>query len=104
MKLKKATILVVLFLYLASCATSSKRLNHLRVGMTRDEVIEVMGEPNETRAAPGGEVLVYHLAQSEWSSRTTEYWLVIDGEKLQSYGKPGDWGTANPQTIKIINH
>ena len=57
-------ILTVSFL-LTGCFSTVHRLNNLSVGMTKKEVIKVLGSPDTTRSPGGGvELLCYHLKRA----------------------------------------
>ena len=56
----KRLLPVLLCLGLVGCVTMSTQMNSLRVGMTKDEVIKVMGEPLSTSAKESLEYLNFH--------------------------------------------
>src|SRR5689334_2164553 len=47
---------------LAACATSAKRLSDVRVGMTRTEVIQTLGQPHSAEVRDGVETLYFNLS------------------------------------------
>lgn len=47
-----------------ACATSASRTNELSPGMTKAQVVEILGEPDRTDAAEGEERLYYWLSES----------------------------------------
>jgi hypothetical protein len=51
---------LLLLLLLAACVGTSDRLNRVSLGMTKAEVISVMGEPDSTAANASAEYLIYH--------------------------------------------
>lgn len=49
-------------LALSNCATSASRLSNLRVGMTKPEVIQTLGEPHSSEFRDGVESLLFNLS------------------------------------------
>jgi hypothetical protein len=48
---------------LVGCAASAKKLNHLQVGMTKQEIIQVLGTPKSIELRDGIETLHYTLSE-----------------------------------------
>lgn len=76
-------------LFLAGCETSAK-LNSIRIGMTKDQVLAIMGQPDSMSAQANVEYLTYYL---EVDSGPTQYdrnqpYMVrlVDG-KVESFGR-----------------
>ena len=80
--------LAVVFLF--SCAGSSKKMNLLSLGMTKQQVIETIGEPTSTSAKRNTECLYYRLTAGGFYS-DSYYVRLLDG-KVESYGRAGDFG------------
>ena len=80
------------------CATSSKNLNKVSVGMTKAEVIQILGQPQSTGANRAVEVFYYSL--SERIARPGEapapvqilgkYFVKFVDGNVESYGRLGD--------------
>lgn len=117
-------VLLISLLALVSCATSAKKTNRLSLGMSKNEVIEKIGvSPDESRAAEGHTFLIYKMREklpesdvarvsigivtfgiTEIVAPWQDYVFVFDQEnKLQKYGRVGDFGTTRPDTIKVIH-
>jgi hypothetical protein len=94
---------IVLFSLLSACASQSK-LNNLNIGMTKQDVIKIMGTPDSTKAREGEEVLVYTLRDGVMSPKYTskDYWVVLIDGKVKQYGRAGDYGSAEPERKHII--
>jgi len=80
-------------------------MNRLSVGMTKQEVIGAMGEP-QSSAAPGGgiEMLRYHLADNSDAAllgNYTEYYVKLVEGKVDSYGRMGDFNSTKDPTYNI---
>ncbi len=96
-------IVLILGLALAGCATSGK-INTVNIGMTKDEVIKVMGKPVSISAKEGTEYLNYKLSETSddaFMGWTTPYYVRIVNGKVDSYGRTGDFDSTQKQTIKI---
>lgn len=101
--------MILVILVLSGCGTlTAKSMNKLSIGMSKAEVIRIMGSPTTTKADGNTEVLEYKRMadmQEWWTSRSsqrTNYWIVFENGELIKYGKAGDWDTAQPETIKHI--
>lgn len=80
-----STLLVCLVIPMVGCAHASARINDLSLGMTKPEVIAVMGEPNSrSMTSPDREILVYEDHHNGWK----DFWLVLENGKLTQFGEP----------------
>ena len=61
MKLMKPTVLVVALILLAGCATTFRpwKLSEVEEGMTRTQVVQILGEPDSVETKDGSEFLYY---------------------------------------------
>jgi hypothetical protein len=112
------------------CSTSTvQNLNSVSVGMSKAEVIQTMGTPEETRAAEGTEYLIYKLRRAPSSGTQTgcataglftyglaylvaescryqdnDYFVQLNDGKVTAYGKIGDFNsTAKPEATINVN-
>ena len=97
-------ILIPIAFFIQGCATTSQ-MNHVNLGMTKQEVIKVMGEPSSTSATEGVEYMNYDLYLTalrfgEYVSQP--YYIRIVGGKVDSFGRKGDFGTTAPPTQKLV--
>jgi outer membrane protein assembly factor BamE (lipoprotein component of BamABCDE complex) len=97
--MKQVLLVVLSAVLLCGCATAPK-MNRLSVGMTKDEVIHIMGNPASVAASGGVEFLRYELSathqQAEYNVTEEYYVRLVDG-RVDSYGKMGDFdSTKNP--------
>lgn len=100
----KRLLVVLLCLGLVGCATAG-RMNSISLGMSRKEVVKLMGKPTSTSAIEGTEYLNYQLSQSAIEFEQVEpYYVCIRDGKVFSYGRKGDFdSTKDPtQVIKIM--
>lgn len=99
----KYFVAIILGLALAGCATSGK-INAVNIGMTKDEVIKVMGKPVSISAKGGTEYLNYKLSETDddaFRGWTSPYYVRIINGKVDSYGRTGDFDSTKNPTVKI---
>jgi hypothetical protein len=98
------TLILISIMILAGCATAPKT-NRLSLGITKQQVIAVMGSPNSTAAHIAGvEILRYRLSATNhdvFHRRTEEYFVRLVGGKVDSYGKMGDFDSEKDLTRKL---
>lgn len=104
----KYLLITFLLLGITGCATRGEKLMDVSIGMTKSQVIQVMGYPSTIKAKSGIEVLVYQINQWQVDSWTDSgaYWVFLRDGYVSEYGRPGDFGTtALPDQKYIIeNH
>ncbi|MGD8449531.1 MAG: hypothetical protein PVJ20_07460 [Desulfobacterales bacterium] len=89
MKSKRIIIIFLSVAFLLGCAESFQRINNLKIGMTKQEVIEVVGAPDSTSATKNVEYLKYRINTGLFD--TDEYYVrLLDGQ-VESYGQKGDF-------------
>jgi hypothetical protein len=104
MKIFRNLVLLVLTsaLFTGCVARSTQTLNQLHVGMTKAEVIRVMGPPSTVASQGGVEYLNYNLATSFADfdrSDTSDYFIRIVNGQVDAYGQKGDFDTTKNPTI-----
>ena len=91
---------------LAGCATAHK-MNQIAIGMTKQQVIEVLGPPVSTSAKSGVEYLNYSFSETDdqaFYGVTSPYFVRIVDGKVESYGRLGDFdSTKAPETKSTID-
>jgi hypothetical protein len=87
MKNKLLALGCLLFVgFLAGCDTAAQ-LNNIRIGMTKDQVLAILGTPNSTSAQANVEYLTYYLEGDSEYGRDRPYMVrVVDG-KVESFGR-----------------
>lgn len=84
----------------------SLKMNDIEIGMTKKQVIEIMGQPGSTSAINNTMYLNYIL--HEWNhpdgkEKTAYFVRLIDG-KVESYGKAGDFdSTKVPESKTTVD-
>ena len=102
----KSTVVVLFAVALLGCATSTK-MNNVSVGMTKQQVIAAMGQPESVRADGGVESLHYKLSESgdwvrgTWGVPTRDYFVRLRNGVVDAYGKVGDFDSTKAPTLNI---
>jgi len=92
MKLYRIIIIFIAVFFLFGCAGSSKKMNLLKLGMTRQEVIDAIGEPASTSAKRNTVYLNYHLSSGGFYGDA--YYVRLQDGKVDAYGKAGDFNLS----------
>ncbi|MGA2016446.1 MAG: SHOCT domain-containing protein [Opitutaceae bacterium] len=84
----KAAIVGLLFLgaLFAGCATSDK-LNNVHIGMTKDQVLALLGTPDSTSAQANVEYMTYYLVAESGYGRDQPYMIRLVSGKVESFGR-----------------
>ena len=101
-------MIMVMVGLVASCATSSKKLNQISVGMNKAEVITLLGPPESTRANQGVEFLIYTFTERIAKPGEAplpfpiqgKYFVRLVGGRVDSYGNIGDFDSTKPFETK----
>jgi len=99
----KILSILILGLLVIGCATSGV-INGVNIGMTKDEVIKVMGNPVSVSAKEGTEYLNYKLSETDddaFMGWTTPYYVRLINGKVDSYGRSGDFDSTQKPTLRI---
>jgi hypothetical protein len=72
--------ILIFVLFGIGCASAPEKMSGLRVGMTKEEALNVMGSPDQTAANTRAEALFYRKGW-DWY-----YVNLVDG-KVESYGQ-----------------
>lgn len=90
MRIKQMAVLSLLLILVWGCAGSASRMNDLTVGMTKSEVIDVMGAPDYTSAKAETEILCYRLTAD--GVFKDSYYVIIKQGAVDRFGRQGDFG------------
>lgn len=104
---------------LAGCVSTTNKTNAISLGMSKAEVIEIMGNPQSTRAAEGIEYMVYDLKLATNAGRCAatvfafgagcfrdkvKYFVAFQQGRVTSYGRVGDFDSTNdPEATINVN-
>ena len=98
-------IAVVVSLAILACASvspnrkSSTTINSISLGMSKQEVISVMGEPSRVSADPSAEYLIYSLVEEVDTTYfppkeiKAEYFIRIVNGVVKAFGRVGEFGS-----------
>jgi len=85
--------------------TSTDKLNKIAIGMTKEEVLAVIGEPVTKAAQSGLEVYSYHLSTPEQMTLTGGhdiYFIKFVSGRVESFGQKGDFNSTKDPTSKVV--
>jgi len=104
MKTKSLSAFVItIAISLVSCATAHK-ISLVGIGMTKQEVIEVMGTPVSTSAQGNVEYLNYALSETKddaFRKWTRPYYVRLINGRVESFGRTGDFDSTKTPTVRI---
>lgn len=96
--------ILALAVLLSGCATAGK-MNALHSGMSRERVVQVMGEPASVSAETDNYVyLNYRLFESDldwWYDRDQPYFVRLVSGKVDAFGRKGDFDSTKDPTSKV---
>jgi len=95
-----------LVILLSSCGTapSTRKINLVSIGMSKTEVISIMGLPDSSAGKEGVEYMKYRLATSGLDfdgSDTSDYFVRIVNGKVDAFGQRGDFDTTAEPVKRI---
>lgn len=99
----KISFFAVAALLLSACATAHK-ISALQIGMSKQEVIAVMGPPASTSARGGTEYLNYALSETDddaFRGWTKPYFVRLVNGKVDAYGRMGDFDSTKIPTFRL---
>ncbi len=97
-------VVVLGMVFLAGCASPARNVKAVRLGMSPDEVEDVMGEPYTVRASKmyenGEWTQIWEYMPPLFTLNPKTFWIYFENGKLVQWGEPGDFagrsGTAVP--------
>lgn len=100
--MKPNTFLIVFFLLtpLIGCVKTSKHLNGLELGMTKAQVVAIMGTPHSVSAQGSCEYLAYNLDVHSMGGKA-EYFVKLIDSHVDSYGRKGDFDSTKEATLNL---
>ncbi|MFC1798685.1 hypothetical protein ACFLZL_02625 [Thermodesulfobacteriota bacterium] len=87
--MKKMILITLMVFALIGCAAKAEVLTGLRLNMTKDEVVQVMGAPGSTSEKAGVLYLKYRLRNGYL---TDDYYIRLIDDKVDAYGRFGEFG------------
>lgn len=113
--MKKSIAYVSLVLVMVGCAPKAHQMSghiaNASLGMTKQQVMNTMGQPTSVSAKGSTEYMMYKLCTAEgdfmndWRCRHWEsYFVRLVNGRVESYGQKGDFdSTKIPETTRNIN-
>lgn len=98
--MKKLICFLIPVILISGCVAMANRINVVKIGMTREEVINKVGKPVSKGAQGATEYFNYRLFENYWGYPQPYYVRFVD-DKVDSYGKLGDFDSTQKPTIKI---
>ena len=86
MKNVLTAVILLLAALFAGCATADQ-LNKLRIGMSKDQVVAVLGQPDSTSAQANIEYMTYYLSNDSSYGRDQPYMVRLVDGKVESFGR-----------------
>ena len=113
--MKKLIVLLVISLAIVGCAPKahemSRHIGNTSLGMTKQQVISVMGQPYSVSAKGRTEYMSYRLCTEEGNLMNDyhcrnwrDYFVRLVNGRVESYGRTGDFdSTKVPESTQNIN-
>ena len=108
--MRKIIYLFILAMIVSGCAATVPNLNGISLGITKQDVIKVLGNPNNVSAKNNVEYLKYNCGGSTFFAAEPgcvapgghgEWFVRIVDGKVESYGKVGDFDSTKDQ-VNVI--
>ena len=96
--------IILITFVLTSCAmTTGEKIKHLNIGMTRTEVVKMLGRPDGVQKSGKYEALKYaHRLVTGWAWDRADYNVILKDGKVIEYG-PGEVRVKEgPTSILLI--
>jgi hypothetical protein len=107
MNTTKSLVIMLMSILMFGCAIThnSTLMNQLSLGMTKQQVIEVMGQPNYIAAAKDMEYLRYDLYPPPpyYTAATKDaYYVRLKLGMVESFGRVGDFDSTKDPTLRLL--
>lgn len=86
MKIRIPALALFLAAFLGGCVTAD-RLNNVHIGMTKDQITSLLGQPDSTSAQANIEYLTYYFAAESGNGRDQPYSVRLVDGKVESFGR-----------------
>ena len=97
------SIIVVTAAFLLAGCFAGQQITRIDAGMSREQVIDILGRPDGYRSAGDSEAMTYsNRLMPGWSwGDTTDYNVVLTNGRVSAYG-PGDVRQTSPNVLDIV--
>lgn len=98
----KVTFLTCMLFVLIGCATGEKVRGGIREGMSKEQLIATLGQPDGFKRSGNEEALEYaNRPISGWSWDRTDYTVILTDGKVSQYG-PGQVRQEGPNFLIVV--
>jgi len=84
----------VIYFQLVACQAiaygTAEKLNNISIGMTKEQVVKELGNPDTTRASDNQEVLIYKWMKTVVSWAPRYFYVRLVNKKVQSFGEESE--------------
>jgi outer membrane protein assembly factor BamE (lipoprotein component of BamABCDE complex) len=87
--MKMCTWGLIALLITGCCTLTAKKMTNVQLGMTKNEVIQILGEPLNISNDGNYEILNYTLVEDKWNCIEQPYAVYIKDSKVVKYGRAG---------------
>jgi len=104
----KTPIILIALLHvvlLAGCASATK-ISGVQLGMTKEQVIALMGKPVSSSAQGTYEYMNFALSETSDDALrgwTNPYYVRLVNGRVESFGRTGDFDSTQKPTVRIEN-
>jgi Short C-terminal domain len=101
--MRRIFVIALVALALNGCATAGK-IAGVRLGMTKDEVVAVMGKPASVSAQGRAEYLNFALSETDdqaFYGVTSPYYVRLVDGRVESFGRTGDFDSTKTPTVRL---
>ena len=100
-KLLMSLAMALIFLLPSGCASTSTKINHIKVGMTKAELVRAIGTPDIVSTKENTEYFTYFWGYPNESSGTRKaYYVCLKNGRVDTYGERGDLDSSRPPDTK----
>jgi hypothetical protein len=101
-RLLMSLAMALIFLLPCGCASTSAKLNHVKIGMTKTELVRAIGTPDIVSTNEKTEYFTYFLGNpNESAGMRKAYYVCLKNGRVDSYGERGDFDSTKPPTINV---
>jgi len=98
--------LLVSFLFLAGCASTPEALGSLQVGMSKQEVVRILGQPQSVSSQGSTEYLTYSYCVERCIAPPMHrvyvpFFVRLRGGSIESFGRVGDFDSTKTPATRI---
>jgi hypothetical protein len=89
--MKRTALALSMAAWTVACAAPARNVDRIQAGMTTDQVVALIGQPQAVTYSAGRQCSYYALLKDFWSrvpwSVNDRYYVCYDSGKVESFGK-----------------